>query len=318
MKTSLQQSAVLKQELRMNPRLYQAMDLLHMPLLDLLQHLKTELEVNPFLELDEGEDLDAGESAEEQGQEEGTGDEGGDETDWEEFLLDGFSADRGRMPAEQVEVREPIAVETPDLADHLWDQLFLLELDERQLFLCEELIGNIDDDGYLRASLDEIREMGDYETALAHCRQLRSSPLFHFIWRAPVAHQRVRMAHALLTLGQHAEAEALLAESAEICEKMIETGDERYGFPEVLAMVHSIRGNTEEALHYLREAIEAGWRWEDVALKDPIWNGLHDEPRFLQLIAEVKSDVDRMRSQVAELEESWTRESRSPQSTAGF
>ena len=53
MKTSLQQSAVLKQELRMNPRLYQAMDLLYMPLLDLQQHLKQELLSNPFLELQE-------------------------------------------------------------------------------------------------------------------------------------------------------------------------------------------------------------------------------------------------------------------------
>ena len=43
MKTTLQQSAVLKQELRMNPRLYQAMELLYMPLLDLQQHLKQEL-----------------------------------------------------------------------------------------------------------------------------------------------------------------------------------------------------------------------------------------------------------------------------------
>ena len=40
MRTSLQQSVVMKQELRMNPRLYQAMDLLYMPLLELQQQLK--------------------------------------------------------------------------------------------------------------------------------------------------------------------------------------------------------------------------------------------------------------------------------------
>ena len=51
MKSSLQQSTVLRQDLRMNPRLYQAMDLLYMPLLDLQTHLKTELETNPFLEM---------------------------------------------------------------------------------------------------------------------------------------------------------------------------------------------------------------------------------------------------------------------------
>jgi DNA-directed RNA polymerase specialized sigma54-like protein len=46
MKPSMQQTTSLRQELRMNPRLYQAMDLLYMPLLDLQQHLKQELLVN--------------------------------------------------------------------------------------------------------------------------------------------------------------------------------------------------------------------------------------------------------------------------------
>ena len=58
MKTGLQQNAGLRQELKVNPRLYQAMDLLHMPLLDLQQHLKQELLTNPFLELVEPEDED--------------------------------------------------------------------------------------------------------------------------------------------------------------------------------------------------------------------------------------------------------------------
>ena len=48
MKTGLHQHAALRQDLRINPRLYQAMDLLYMPLLDLQQHLKQELLGNPF------------------------------------------------------------------------------------------------------------------------------------------------------------------------------------------------------------------------------------------------------------------------------
>ena len=60
MKTGLQQSARLGQELRANPRLYQAMDMLYMPLIDLQQHLKQELLENPFLELvEEGENGEA-------------------------------------------------------------------------------------------------------------------------------------------------------------------------------------------------------------------------------------------------------------------
>jgi len=55
-KAGLQQSARLGQELKVNPRLYQAMDMLYMPMMDLQQHLKQELLVNPFLELLEPED----------------------------------------------------------------------------------------------------------------------------------------------------------------------------------------------------------------------------------------------------------------------
>jgi RNA polymerase sigma-54 factor len=51
MKTGLHQHTAMRQDLRINPRLYQAMDLLYMPLLDLEQHLKQELMGNPFLEL---------------------------------------------------------------------------------------------------------------------------------------------------------------------------------------------------------------------------------------------------------------------------
>ena len=52
--TKLYQSQHLRQEMKINPRLYQAMELLYMPLLDLQQHLKEELEENPFLEMTEG------------------------------------------------------------------------------------------------------------------------------------------------------------------------------------------------------------------------------------------------------------------------
>lgn len=66
-----------RQEMTINPRLYQAMDLLQMPLLDLQLHLKQELMVNPFLELiEESEegvettDVEAEEDSREEGEEE--------------------------------------------------------------------------------------------------------------------------------------------------------------------------------------------------------------------------------------------------------
>ena len=53
----------LRQEMRINPRLYQSMELLYMPLLELQKHLETELEENPFLELTESDTGEDGEKA---------------------------------------------------------------------------------------------------------------------------------------------------------------------------------------------------------------------------------------------------------------
>src|SRR5690242_21467008 len=98
MKTGLQQHTGLSQQLRINPRLYQAMDLLYMPLLDLQQHLKQELLNNPFLDLVEAEEEEEEEQeseVEEQTQTEAE-DERTGEIDWEEILLDGFDTAGGR------------------------------------------------------------------------------------------------------------------------------------------------------------------------------------------------------------------------------
>ncbi|HZD43148.1 MAG TPA: hypothetical protein VE134_03745, partial [Methanomicrobiales archaeon] len=129
MKTGLYQGTQLRQEMKINPRLYQAMDLLYMPLLDLQQHIKQELLNNPFLELEE--------PVVEQ-----------DET----ALKD------QQKEQEEKEYYEPVSVDTQDLYDHLRDQLILMRLSERQMLLGEEIIGNIDENGYLTCSVDEVVE----------------------------------------------------------------------------------------------------------------------------------------------------------------
>jgi len=132
MKTGLQQHTSLSQQLRINPRLYQAMDLLYMPLLDLQQHLKQELLGNPFLELLEAEDETEVPLAEE-AKEDKKEAEKNDEPNWEEILLDD-GGDQGAPPRDMSEAREyvePVPVETKDLADHLREQMRLLDLTPR-------------------------------------------------------------------------------------------------------------------------------------------------------------------------------------------
>ncbi|MGH7594624.1 MAG: RNA polymerase factor sigma-54 [Gemmatimonadales bacterium] len=155
MKTGLHQQTGMRQELRINPRLYQAMDMLYMPMLDLQQHLQQELLNNPFLELEEPEEEAALEKTTEQQQEETKKD---DEVDWEEILINGFDVGGQREQFESLQYVEPVSVETRDLADHLRDQLQMLELAPRQRLLCEEIIGNISEDGYLSATAEQILE----------------------------------------------------------------------------------------------------------------------------------------------------------------
>jgi RNA polymerase sigma-54 factor len=157
MRSSLSQSTQMRQDLKINPRLYQAMDLLYMPLLDLQQHLKQELLNNPFLDLvedDDDEEDETDEAVETVAEEPQTQEK--DEIDWEEILLDGFDTGGHREEREEREHFEPITVGTRDLGDHLRDQVALLELTPRQAVIADEFIGNVNDDGYLAASVSEI------------------------------------------------------------------------------------------------------------------------------------------------------------------
>src|ERR1035437_1954499 len=144
MKGGLNQSLRLGQELKINPRLYQAMDMLYMPLLDLQQHLKQELLTNPFLEM-------AGDEEQEEEEQQASTEEGDTElessleapvaespadtdreTNWEDILLDGFGSSGGM--SEQGDDREPyeaMSVSTRHLDDHLLEQIKLLELTPR-------------------------------------------------------------------------------------------------------------------------------------------------------------------------------------------
>ncbi|HKK93303.1 MAG TPA: RNA polymerase factor sigma-54 [Longimicrobiales bacterium] len=150
--TRLFQGQQLKQEMRINPRLYQAMELLYMPLQDLEQHLKQEMAENPFLELEQTDTSQDMELVEEQPDDQ----RNDEEIDWEEILLDGFDAGGRKQEYEHKEYVPPTAVVTEDLEDFLLEQLHLLALDERDMRLGEELIGNLDDAGLVACSLDEV------------------------------------------------------------------------------------------------------------------------------------------------------------------
>jgi len=173
----LYQSQQLRPELKIDPRLYQAMELLHMPLLDLQQHLKQELAENPFLEMTESDAEQEVELKEDTSPAEEKDTE--EEIDWEEILLDGFDPDGRRLQYEEREFFQPPVVESGDLRTHLEDQLRMLELSERAMWLGEEIVGNVEDDGMLSCTLegvvtgvngwlDEVRDMAVERAGALH------------------------------------------------------------------------------------------------------------------------------------------------------
>ena len=148
----LYQSTQLRQEMRANPRLYQAMELVYMPFLDLQQHLKEQISENPFLELTEpeiGHDDDANGD-----DDENEDDQSPDAGDWDDD--DGFRPSSHSEQIDRNEFPEITPTVTVDLKDELHDQLRLQSLSDREFRMGEEIIGNINEDGLLACGLDEV------------------------------------------------------------------------------------------------------------------------------------------------------------------
>jgi RNA polymerase sigma-54 factor len=190
-KQGMSQSVRLGQELRINPRLYQAMDMLTMPLLDLQQHLKQELEQNPFLDLvdpdedDEATDGDADDvpAVEDLAEPDAPPEPDRDESSaWEDFMAEGYEdGSRGLSAGEAPDLPEPVRIATTDLTDHLREQIGLLELSDRERILAEEFIGDINEDGFLACSLEVLLDgVNEYIVRLAaeHDVRDRTPPLF--------------------------------------------------------------------------------------------------------------------------------------------
>lgn len=159
-------SQKLSQQQKLSPQQIQYQKLLQLNTLALEQRIKTELEINPILE-----ELSDGDS-ENQEQETDSSEEVVDEYadyDKEEFELEDFmndydkDADRVNRSSDD-EVFHPIAQQRESLSEHLTQQLQMLNLDEDVYRLGEEIIGNLDEDGYLKRELNDItKELSLFE-----------------------------------------------------------------------------------------------------------------------------------------------------------
>jgi len=146
----------LSQQQKLSPQQIQYQKLLQLNTLALEQRIKTELEINPVLE----EDISLDQDEKEKDSEEEVEDEFSDKDD-EEFSLEDYMNDDdldhekiNRSPDE--EVYHPLTPSRTTLSEHLTEQLRLLNLEEKLFILGEEIIGNLDNDGYLQRELSDI------------------------------------------------------------------------------------------------------------------------------------------------------------------
>jgi RNA polymerase sigma-54 factor len=154
LKQRLQQKLLQK----LSPQQIQMIKLLEIPAIQLEQRIKKEMEENPVLEEgnDEGEFSDQEETKEEQ-----SGDDQVEEFSLEDYMQDD-DIPNYRLNAQNFstdEKREEIPFSLGNtFREQLKSQLGLRKLSGEQEVLAEYILGNIDDDGYLRRELEAIAD----------------------------------------------------------------------------------------------------------------------------------------------------------------
>ncbi len=150
---SLQQRLLQK----LSPQQIQVIKLLELPMLQLEQRIKKELEENPVLELEENE---FGKGEEELPNDLKTKEDGENE----EFSVDDYLNEED-YPSYRYEAnnfsKDEKSVDIPyseasSFHEYLQEQVAMVMLNDQDAILAEQIIGNIDEDGYLRRELDAI------------------------------------------------------------------------------------------------------------------------------------------------------------------
>jgi RNA polymerase sigma-54 factor len=198
----LKQSLRMSQQLVMTPQLQQAIKLLQLSRMELIEQIREELEQNPLLEQPE----ETGTTAEEDLAEKAPGEasleaensepapgveapqpenavevkadgESPPEIDWEAYLNSyqfnepATASNRGNVDTDDLPSFEANLVKKEDLFDHLMSQLGMLKTNDAELRVAALIAGNLDDEGYLKLG-------GDME--------MEGDPLIHLAAEADV------------------------------------------------------------------------------------------------------------------------------------
>ena len=166
---ALSQSLQQKLLQKLSPQQIQLMKLLQVPTANLEERIKEELEENPALELDEEKHEDSSEEAKDEFSENGDtefDDKDGSQEDYNEVDVSEYVRDSDddvadyklrddNYPEDDDKKQLPFKTET-SFYQVLLDQLGMLKMDEKERRIAEQIVGSIDEDGYLRRETSAI------------------------------------------------------------------------------------------------------------------------------------------------------------------
>ena len=156
----LKQTIQQKLQVKLSPQQIQLMKMLQIPTMELDQRIKEEMEINPALE-EGGDEDELAEDAQEDSQQEETEAENQDDDtiDLSEYFDDDEIPDYklkvNNHSADDDERDTPLGAGRT-FQDLLFAQLGMTDLDDDQRLLAEYLIGNLDENGYLRRELAAV------------------------------------------------------------------------------------------------------------------------------------------------------------------
>lgn len=162
------------QKLILSPQMRQFLRLLQLPLAQLLQTVETELSENPVLEevteqnerlgeVSPGSETEAPSPTKSDAQELRLGESFENLNKMEEALGDGVSDSRPSLSdpkdlQKNKDYQASLITRPEALSDFLLSQMRLLDLNDEGGKIAQEIIGNIDENGYLKASIEEMAQ----------------------------------------------------------------------------------------------------------------------------------------------------------------
>lgn len=150
----LRQQLSQKLQQKLSPQQIQVIKLLEIPTIELEERIRQELEENPALE--EGVEEPLQKDEDDFDAENETGD---DDFDLEEYMMDDdipdYKLQANNISKDDKQNDIPFS-EALSLQEFLNEQLLLQKVSEEDMLLAKYVIGNIDEEGYLRRSIDAI------------------------------------------------------------------------------------------------------------------------------------------------------------------